>query len=592
MLSDATLNKVRSRLEGLYGEQAAARVMNQLKRLVRQHLQLRRKHQSKPSWDASDILLISYGDSIQAPGVTPLQALADFAERRLKGVVSIIHLLPFFPYSSDDGFSVVDFRAVSPDLGHWRDVAALNEHFDLMFDLVLNHMSRENLWFVDFIDNEPPGRDYFIELDPTTNVSMVVRPRSTPLLTPVMTRDGQKHVWTTFSHDQVDLDYRNPDVLMEFVDILLYYIRRGARVVRLDAVGFLWKELGTNCIHLPQTHEIVKLMRDLLEDLEPGCVLLTETNVPHKENVSYFGDGDEAHMVYQFSLPPLILHAIHRQTTRYLTPWALGLGNTPLPPSCTYLNFTASHDGIGVRPLEGLVPKQEIDLLVESIRARGGYLSVKTDRDGGESPYELNISYYDAFRDPNNDDDSVQIAQFLLSQTVPLSLQGVPAVYINAITAAFNDRIGVERSGMTRRINRRKWDQAELERLLDNPASAAGRVFPEYVRRLRIRREIAALHPDVPQTILPLQDGLFGVIRDGGDPETYLAALYNFTSSARVVGLDSLHERFPKARWRDRLGDTLVNDTDNALLIPPYSGAWLSPTGTETATGSAVTNEA
>lgn len=392
-----------------------------------------------------------------------------------------------------------------------------------------------------------------------------------------MTREGQKHVWTTFSHDQVDLDYRNPDVLMEFIDILLYYIRRGARVVRLDAVGFLWKEAGTRCIHLPQTHEIVKLMRDLLDELEPGCVLLTETNVPHEENISYFGDGDEAHMVYQFSLPPLILHAIHRQTTRYLTPWALGLGNTPLPPKCTYLNFTASHDGIGVRPLEGLIPKEEVAELIDAIRARGGYLSVKTDRDGGESPYELNISYYDAFRDPNNDDDRVQIAQFLLSQTVPLSLQGVPAIYINAITAAFNDRIGVERSGMTRRINRRKWDQSELEHLLDNPESAAGRVFPEYVRRLRIRREIPALHPEVPQTILPLQDGLFGVVRDGGEPASYLAALYNFTDRPRLVGLDTLHERFPESHWQDLLGDTLVNDTDSAIALAPYSGAWLAP---------------
>jgi len=120
------------------------------------------------------------------------------------------------------------------------------------------------------------------------------------------------------------------------------------RIARLDAVAFLWKELGTNCLHLPETHELVKLFRDVCEIVAPRAIILTETNVPHAENVSYFGQGDEAHMVYQFSLPPLLLHAFITGNGQYLTHWASGL--EPPPAGCTFFNFTASHDGVGVRP--------------------------------------------------------------------------------------------------------------------------------------------------------------------------------------------------------------------------------------------------
>ncbi|MCA9101396.1 MAG: hypothetical protein KDA63_09615, partial [Planctomycetales bacterium] len=346
-------------------------------------------------WSEHDVVLISYADQLRSDATTPLATLADWLQTTgLDQLLSIVHLLPFCPYSSDDGFSVIDFEAVDPDAGDWDDIARLGRQVDLMFDLVLNHVSRHSEWFQRYLTGESPYVDWFIEADPDGDYSQVVRPRSLPLLTPVETTRGVRHVWTTFSDDQIDLNYANPQVLMRMLHVLLEYARRGARIVRLDAVAFLWKQVGTTCLHLPETHEVVKLMREVVQAAFPQTVLLTETNVPHAENVSYFGDGDEAQMVYQFSLPPLLLDAFVHGDATYLQRWLEQLA--PPPPGCTFFNFTASHDGVGVRPLEGLVPPERLDRLVEAMAERGGLIGTRRRADGVDVPYELNISYVDA----------------------------------------------------------------------------------------------------------------------------------------------------------------------------------------------------
>jgi sucrose phosphorylase len=559
----------------LYGEQRAGDLLPKVHELINRHIEWRQGQRLElPRWDEKDSVLITYGDSVQYPGKTPLASLKSFLDSRLRGVFSLIHILPFFPFSSDDGFSVSDFRAVNPQLGDWDELQAIGEGFSLLFDLVLNHMSREHLWFVNFVHDEEPGRDFVIETDPEENLTMVVRPRSSPLLSRVRTPQGMRHVWATFSNDQIDLNYGNPKVLFEFIDILLDYIRHGARSIRLDAVAYLWKQIGTPCIHLPQTHEVVKLFRTLLELLEPGAILLTETNVPHQENISYFGSGDEANMVYQFSLPPLILHAIFRQTSRYLIPWARSLEQENLPQGCTYLNFTASHDGIGLRPLEGLVPEEEVNRMVEAMRSLGGYVSMRATSDGRDRPYELNISYFDAFRGIE-EDDPWHIARFMLSQTLPLSMRGIPAVYINALAATENDPLGVERTGMTRSINRRRWDGSELERLIDHPLTEAGQVFPEYVRRLRIRQGIRAFHPDAPQRVLDVKEGIFALERISLDGRERVLALHNLTGEAVSVVYSGLLDDYP--RWFDALHQTVPDIDVQGLRLRPYQTTWLVP---------------
>ncbi|PUB87627.1 MAG: alpha-amylase [gamma proteobacterium symbiont of Ctena orbiculata] len=566
--------RLHGHLRLLYGGSGADELLPRLHGLIERHIELRQGQRwSQPRWSEKDCVLITYGDNVQFPGMTPLAALNAFLDRRLDGVFSMVHMLPFFPFSSDDGFSVSDFRSVNPQLGDWDDIAALAEGRSLMFDLVLNHISREHLWFVNYIRDETPGRDYVIEVDPSENLTMVVRPRSSPLLSRVRTPRGFKHVWATFSNDQIDLNYANPEVLLEFIDVMLDYIRHGARAIRLDAVAFLWKEIGTSCIHLPETHEVVKLFRTLVEFLEPGAILLTETNVPHAENISYFSDGDEANMVYQFSLPPLILHAVQQQTTKYLLPWVQSLEREKVPDGCTYLNFTASHDGVGLRPLEGLLPDDEINSFLDEMRKLGGYVSMRATTDGSDRPYELNISYFDAFRSGRGDKDPWHIPRFMLSQTLPLSMRGIPAVYFNALTATANDPLGVERTGMTRAINRRKWDGSELERLIDNPLSDAGQVFPEYIRRLRLRRGIRAFHPDAPQQLLDLQDGVFGLERCSLDGRERLLAIHNLTVDTLTVNLPGRLDG--NDRWYDALQQTVPDITAEGLRLRPYQVVWL-----------------
>ena len=478
-------------------------------------------------------------------------------------------------------FSVINYMKVNPDLGDWEDIEELGEHFDLMFDFVLNHISRESLWFADFLEHMPPGNRYFIEADPDDPaLKNVVRPRAQPLMVRVRTRHDERYVWGTFSKDQIDLNYANPDVLLQALGILLFYIREGARIVRLDAVAFLWKELGTPCIHLPQTHEIIKLFRDVLSEIAPDVILLTETNVPHRENISYFGDGDEAHMVYQFSLPPLLLHAIYSGTTHYLRQWLETL--TPAPEDCTFLNFTASHDGVGLRALEGIVPEKDVATMLDDMRKRGGFISTRAQPDGSETPYELNISYFDAMRDPEPRHDMWHVQRFLLSQTVALSLQGVPAVYIHSLFATTNFQEGVELTGRTRSINRRRWKMQELEDYIGRADSPGHTVFSRLRERLALRRKQAAFHPSAAQEVIATGDNLLVVKRTATDASQVIVAIYNFTTLAQtlelaMLGLDPADG--------ERCIDLLTNDTPRlqvtdsvALLIPAYGCYWLQLT--------------
>ncbi len=570
--------RLRRRLAFIYGEDTAAVVLPGLLDCLERHRRDIAPREG-PLWSERDAVLITYGDSILGHERTPLQTLKCFIDTWLPDTFSTVHLLPIFPYTSDDGFSVVDYREVRHDLGDWDDVRDLCQSCELMQDFVLNHCSRASLYFSDFRADREPHRDFFITVDDPHDprLAQVVRPRSTPLLTEIPTHDrGLLYVWTTFSADQVDFNYHNPRVLLEMVDILLFYIARGARMIRLDAVGYLWKELGTSCIHLPQTHEIVKLLRDVVDAVAPGVLLVTETNVPHEENISYFGRGDEAHLVYQFSLPPLTLHAIERGTGRYLTRWARSL--TALPAGCTYFNFTASHDGIGVRPLEGLLPAEEIDHLLEAMRAKGGFVSTRTDTDGNDVPYEINISWFDAFRDPGNLSDPWQTVRFILSQTLALSLQGIPGVYIHALLATPNDFHKTEVTGQTRAINRHQWHWSELEALLDVPETNTRQILDEYTRRLRLRARQPAFHPDAAQEVLDLGDETFAILRLAPDGSQRLAALFNFTRQRVWVDSTRLEARLgsPAAHWYDLLrAQRPPLDDEGRVAIMPYDALWL-----------------
>ncbi|KAF0095313.1 MAG: sucrose phosphorylase [Puniceicoccaceae bacterium 5H] len=564
---------IQRRLTRLYGDKAP-RLMERFYMLLGRYGIGEDVAQHTRYWDEYDVALITYADSLQGDGEPPLRVLHNFANKHLRGAVSIIHLLPFYPWSSDDGFSVIDYRKVKSEYGSWGDVEQIGRDFSLAFDLVLNHCSRESRWFKDFVTGIAPARDYFHVLDPKTDTSEVVRPRPWPLLTRTATRDGDAWVWTTFSEDQVDLNWSNPDVLFEFLDILFFYLSKGCRIFRLDAVAFLWKQIGTSCIHLPETHEVVKLFRDVLDTVAPDAVLLTETNVPHKENVSYFGQGDEAHMVYNFSLPPLLLHGLLRGETTHLTEWAKSLPK--LPDGQTFFNFTASHDGVGVRPLQGILEEEELDWVVEQVREKGGRVSMRALGDGTERPYELNITYVDALGDP--DDEDLGIARFLCSQAVALAFQGVPAVYIHSLLGTPNWQEGVEQTGHNRTINRRKWQVGELTDVLADPENKQNRIYSRYLQWLRRRAGQPAFHPDGAMEILDLGTKLFGFVRKGRYGNQHIVCLFNFTAEPQTVKLSDLHPKLGEAGGaRDILNARDVETGPKAkLTLEPYFAHWIA----------------
>jgi sucrose phosphorylase len=531
-----------------------------------------------PTWSEKDQWVISYGDSIVAEETAPLAVLSEFLQHYLGERISGVHVLPFFPWSSDDGFSVIHYREVNPELGDWQHIRELANHYDVMGDLVLNHVSRESLWFVDYLTGSLPGRDYFIEVDPETDVSDVVRPRSSPLLVPISTRRGTRHVWATFSEDQIDLNFENPDVLLEFVGILLFYLQQGVRMIRLDAVAFLWKRLGTPCIHLPETHTVVRLLRAIVDEIAPGTLIITETNVPHAENISYFGlerlaNGapDEAHMVYQFALPPLLLHTLTRGEATTLQTW---LASLPiLPRHCTYLNFTASHDGIGVRPLEGLLPDHERDALLELMHRFGGFVSMRSNPDGSDSPYEINITWFEAMRGTRRGPDPWQIARFLCSQAIMLTLQGIPALYIHTLTGTLNDVEGVERSGRLRSINRRRWQRDELALLLESPSTPTHDVFHALSRLLELRRTEPCFHPNATQRVLTTPPEVLAIERGPLSDGRRLLALFNVTDT--LLPLDNVGEALEQALNQHAWRALDLQNAQEERALPPYAIRWM-----------------
>jgi sucrose phosphorylase len=561
------------KLTQLYGDDAPA-CLERLAAVCQRH---RRPppDQTGELWTERDAVLITYADQIRQAEKPPLQALNSFFnDYAMKELINTVHLLPFFPYSSDDGFSVIDYRRVDPASGNWDDVAELGASYGLMFDLVLNHCSKESKWFQNYLAGNSPYDRYFIDVDPQADLSHVTRPRSAPLLTPFETSRGTKHVWTTFSDDQVDLNFADPAVLVEMIDVLLTFVDRGARIIRLDAIAYLWKKIGSSCIHLPETHTLVKLLRDVLDEVARGTILLTETNVPHEENVSYFGNGDEAHMVYTFSLAPLLLDAFLCEDAGPLNAWLAEL--EPASPGTTYFNFTASHDGVGVRPMEGLVAAERIDRLISAVRARGGHVSTKRNADGSASPYELNITYFSALGPPDDAPEDLppelHVRRFLSSQAVMLALRGIPGIYFHSLVGTPNDSAGVERSGRARSINRRKFDRDELARLLSDAASPAKQVFDGYRYLLAARRRQSAFHPSAAQSFIDTgHSAVIAFQRTSRDGNQQILAVTNV--SAHPLELD-LSRYTGASTGVDLLGGPA---TENGhVRLRRYGTAWIN----------------
>ena len=524
-------------------------------------------------WDQSNLVVITYGDTITEPGKRPLETLHKFLCKRLKGIATTVHILPFFPYSSDDGFSVIDYLKVDERLGDWDDIDAISKDFRPMVDLVINHCSAEGEWFRNYKQGKEPGKGYFIEVDPEVDLSAVVRPRSSPVLKEIETVEGTRHVWCTFSHDQVDLNFSNTEVLERFVSIIRYYLKKGIKVFRLDAIAFLWKRPGSNCINLAETHTMVRLLRTLIEYRQPEAVIITETNVPNHENLAYYGNANEAHVIYNFSLPPLLLNTMVSGDCTHLKAWMMRM-----PPSrngTAYLNFLASHDGIGLRPVEGLLDDLEVDRLITTMKAFGGNVSTRQLENGEQKPYEINISLFDALQGTiDGGVDDWQIQRFLCAHAIMLALDGIPAIYIHSFLASNNDRQAVETTGQARSINRHKWEYDELESLLDDDDSHHARVYKGLKDLIEIRREQPALHPNATQFTLQLGSQVFGIWRQSLDRTQSIFALHNISTSDQVVNLADIN-LVSNQRWLDLISRQEISDLTAILTLRPYQAIWI-----------------
>jgi sucrose phosphorylase len=570
MLSEGFRAKAHEHLAVLYGPQAALSLQARLtERLDRFGRGARATPPAHAGWPCErDAFLITYADVVQAAGQLPLACLHKVIEQHVGPAITGLHVLPFFPSSSDDGFSVVDYLQVDPALGTWQDVHRLADGRRLMVDLVLNHASAQSEWFRAYLRGDPEYEGFFISVPPGTDLRAVIRPRTSPVLTPFSSAEGERQVWTTFSPDQVDLNYANPDVLLRMIEIALAYIDHGADVLRLDAVAYLWKQPGSGCLHLPETHRIVQLLRLVLDEIAPHVKLVTETNVPHAENVSYFGDGtNEAQWVYNFALPPLVLHALWRGSSAVLTSWASVLDLRS--DQVTFFNFLASHDGIGLNPVRGILPPEEIEGLVLHARARGGEVSSKRNPDGSESPYELNINYFDALAGDAAEDVQHSVDRFMVAQAIMLSLQGVPGIYFHSLFGSRGWPEGVRNTGARRAVNRQKLMRAQLDADLARPDSMRRMIVDRFLRLLTVRAGCAGFHPHGQQRVLAVGDGVLGLWRASPEGDAAVHCLHNLRPAAEAVsGL----------RAAGRLRDLLTGERLPAaepVVLGPYQVRWL-----------------
>ncbi|MCK5128816.1 MAG: sugar phosphorylase [Clostridiales bacterium] len=530
MINNKKLNVI---LKEIYGNQADE-ILSGINGLCNKYKTIKVLSTKKQTWvSENDSMLITYADMItenNTPGVKTLHCMLD---KYIQDGISAVHLLPFYPYSSDDGFSIIDYRKVRNNVGDWNDIEELANDYDLMFDAVINHISSKSEWFQEYLGGNELYKNYFIECDDTLDYSKTTRPRDLPLLTEFDTAYGKRKVWTTFSADQIDLNFREYKVLLEVLDILLMYIACGARYIRLDAIGFIWKEIGTTSIHLKQTHQIIKIMRIVLEHMNENIILITETNTPHEENVSYFGDDyDEAHMVYQFPLPPLTLHAFLTKDSTVILDWIDKLEN--IEGNATYFNFLASHDGIGLRPLEGILDKEEINSIEKMVIERGGQISYRDTGDCSKCPYELNINYLDAICEAELDDD-MKANKFMASQAILLSVKGIPGIYLHSLLGSRNDINGFKESGIKRSINREKLDKNSLFAELDDPLTLRSKVLSRYLLLLNIRKKNPAFSPNATQKSIYLDKRLFSIERYNRETNDKVRIIINLSDEKIMV---------------------------------------------------------
>lgn len=572
MLKKDFSEKVKKYLFEIYSNDLSKKQINNLYLDIKSIFTEVIKDKKKELWSEKDVLLITYADSIIKKNQKNLITLSNFLTKYCKEF-TYVHILPFFPFSSDDGFAVEDYKKIKKEHGSWNDLNKITKSFKIMVDLVINHCSSRNRLFKNFLENKDPGKDFFISSQKKFPTSKkIVRPRSSDLSKKVLINGKDNYVWCTFGHDQVDFNFKNPSVLIYFFEIIKFYLDQNIKALRLDAVAFLWKELGTRCINLPQTHNIIRLIRLIIDNFYNKTLIITETNIPSHENLTYFGNNNEAHCIYNFSLAPLLIHAIISGNSFYLKKWSRGM--PPAQENNSYLNFLSTHDGIGMRPVEGILPEMEVKKYFRFFKKQGGLFSYRTNK-GKKSVYEVNITLLEALKECYNGKDKYIFDRFVLAHTILFSMEGIPAIYIQNFLGSKNDNIKVKKTNSFRSINRKNWNYDNLIKIINNKSTINNKILNSIKTLIVLRKKQIAFHPNATQFTLQLGDIFFGLWRQSIDRSQSIFCISNLTNKKQKISLMDIN-LISTNSWFDLLTKKKIKNIGDELFFKPYQTYWIT----------------
>ena len=564
MLTQKDQKKVRSKLNSIYKKFLSKKDINNFENEIIKIIKNFNKKNPKRKKNISEktSLIICYGDSIYSNKKKSIKVFKTFFQKKLEKYFNTIHFLPFYPSSSDSGFSVKDHYKIDNKLGNWSDIKKISKSNDIMADMVINHSSARGLWFRNFLKSKKPGKDYFLTVDSKFDTSKVIRPRDHKLLKVINIFNKKEYLWRTFSEDQIDLDFKNPSVLLRFIKIMIYLIQNGVTVLRLDAIAYLWKENSTKCINLKQTHQIIKLLRIICSYLNVETTIVTETNLPEKENLSYFGKNDEANWIYNFSLPPLLIHAFLFENSSYLNQWSRKLPITK--NGNNYLNFISSHDGIGIRPTEGIFSKKILNDFLKRLKKNGSKFSYRKVKNKSKKVYEANITVFNALKKTDYDSKGkFLLERYVSAHSIMISFEGIPAIYFNSLFGKSNDEAKYIITGNNRDVNRYKWNYKNISKKLSNKNSKQSIFFKKISKLLSIRRKQKAFHPNASRHNINLGSKIFSFKRISINKEQTIICITNLSSKIQGARLNKVYHN-----WNNLIGSKI--EIKNKLLILKY----------------------
>ncbi|MEW4370569.1 sucrose phosphorylase [Paenibacillus kandeliae] len=426
-------------------------------------------------------MLITYADSLG----NNMGELADILDQHLQGVISGVHLLPFYPSSGDRGFAPMDYTQVDPALGSWEDVRRISSTFYMMYDFMINHISQQSKYFQDFLEKKDESayadlfiryKDFWPNGEPTEeDVDLIYKRKPRAPYVEVTFKDGStEKVWCTFDEQQIDLDVTTETTRQFIRDNLNFLAEQGASVIRLDAFAYANKKIGTNCFFVePDIWEMLQYAADLTE--AKGVEVLPEI---HEHYSIQLKIADKGYYVYDFALPMLVLHALYSGQTNRLANW-LNI--------CPRKQFTTldTHDGIGVVDVKDLMTDEEAEMTRESLYSKGANVKkiYSSEAYNNLDIYQINCTYYSALG--NNDQ------AYVLARALQCFAPGIPQIYYVGLLAGENDIELLERTKEGRNINRHYYSKEEVAQEIQRP------VVQRLFDLLRFRNTSAAFDGEI-----------------------------------------------------------------------------------------------